>query len=348
MLPRLLPLLWLALPTLAQTGTTIVPASADTTLYEDPNGAFANGLGESLFVGRIALGLVRRTLLHFDVAALVPNDARIVSAELHLTVARAIVATPVVVTVHRVLQPWPEGTANATFGREGQGTLAGPGDCTWLHRDRPGLLWNTPGGDFAAPALTACPTPDLGLAVWPSTPAVVDEVQRWLATPTANFGWLLRTDERVPQEARRFDSRQTPIAGAAPVLHVTWLRAGSWLPVGPGCGTPPPVLGLTGPVQTGAALQFHLQGPPLQPAAFLLAFALQQPVWLAPNCAFLLGPAAATLAITSLDATGTAAASLQVPAGPAFAGLDLAAQAATLAGPAPGFAMANALALRVQ
>src|SRR5262245_27396199 len=105
---------------LAQTADAVLVPVADTTLYEDAAGAIANGAGESVFVGVNAFGQKRRAIVRFDVAAALPPRARIVAVELRMQVAQGSTATPMPVTLHRVTAGWNEGSANATFGREGQ------------------------------------------------------------------------------------------------------------------------------------------------------------------------------------------------------------------------------------
>jgi len=334
----------------AQANVTVVAASADTTLYEDAAGAFANGAGESLFVGRIALGPVRRGLIAFDVAAALPPGARVVAVDLVLQVARSQVATPVPMTLHRATASWNEGTANATFGREGQGVLAGPGDSTWLHRDRPASLWAAPGGDYDPLPHAVAATPQFGRATWAATNAMVADVQQWLDAPATNFGWLLRTDELVPQEARRFDSRTASAPGVPPQLVVTWLMPGSWASIGLGCGSPAPSLAVTGALQVGGAFALELHGAPGVLGANLVAPLLDLPPReIAPSCAFWLPLGAVTPGLWLLDANGIARDNFVVPPFAAFAGVPLAAQGAVLDPGQPlGFALANAVQLFVQ
>ena len=70
----------LASPVDAETVT--IEASRDATLIEDPDGALANGSGLSLFVGKTSSGGVRRGLLSFDVAGVLPRGAIVESATL--------------------------------------------------------------------------------------------------------------------------------------------------------------------------------------------------------------------------------------------------------------------------
>ncbi len=330
----------------AQATITAIAASADTTLYEDPTGAFANGAGESLFVGRISLGQRRRALVAFDIAAALPPGAHVVQVELRLQATRGSAPTPLPITVHRTLASWNEGTANATFGREGQGTLAGPGDSTWLHRNLPGALWQVAGGDFDPQPHGLAATADLGIAAWAATNAMVADVQQWLDAPATNFGWLLRSDELVPQETRRFASRTTSAPGVAPQLVVTWIRAGEWIRLGTGCGTPPPLLTANGTATVGGAFAVELRGRPGVPAAILLQFALQlPPTAIAPGCDLFFAPAGASaFAIPALDLAGRGRAKFDVPGLPVLAGLPLVLQAAVADPGQPlGFAISNAV-----
>ncbi len=197
-----------------------IPAMQDTTLYESPTGALANGSGEHFFVGRTGQpeGLsIRRGLLQFDVAGRLPQDAAINDVQLVLNMSRTT-AGPSVVSLHRVLNAWSTGASDAAR-QEGTGAPAAPGDATWIHRDFPAPLWNNPGGDFLAGASGAATVSGVGQYSW-STPGMIDDVQDWLDLPNTNFGWLLKGDEQSGRTSKRFDTRENGTAGNRPMLII--------------------------------------------------------------------------------------------------------------------------------
>ena len=49
---------------------------------------------------------------------------------------------------------------------------------------------------------------------------MVDNVQGWLDSPAANFGWIVIGDEAVDGNARQWDSRENGTAGNRPRLTV--------------------------------------------------------------------------------------------------------------------------------
>lgn len=192
-------------------------AVADATIFHLPGSttydAVADGQGPNLWTSVIAGGVVRRALVRFDLAGL-PAGAVITDAALSLTQIRA--RDSHVVAVHRVVAAWGEGTANG--GDAGVGAPAQPGDSTWTRRIWAATSWSQPGGDFLASASATQLIPlGTGRFSWPSTPALVADVQAWLDQPAGNHGWLLIGVETVDQNAKRFASREAG-ANAAPRL----------------------------------------------------------------------------------------------------------------------------------
>jgi hypothetical protein len=195
-----------------------LPAAKDNTLYFDAEGDVSNGSGSHMFTGRNGQGIVRRTVIAFDLSAL-PDGAVITAATLRLNLSSGD-ATSRATSVHRLLSDWGEGASDAPDA-EGQGTLAAPGDATWLHTFFSSALWATPGGDFdpAVRAVTGVAGP--GVYTW-SSPDLAADVQSWLDNPATNFGWLLRGNETVNNSAKRFDSLQNPNLDARPTLIVEY------------------------------------------------------------------------------------------------------------------------------
>jgi hypothetical protein len=188
---------------------TNLAAVADTVLYEITP---TNNLGTvtNLPVG-VHNGTKRsRYLVRFAPEAALPPDAEIVSVEFKLQVTTAN-ATPVDYAIHRMLAAWTEGDKT---GNNGSGATSG--ETTWLARAHPDVLWNSPGG---APGLEYRDIPSAIQAfsgantnVTISGPAAAADVQRWLAEPAANHGWMLRAvDETVSQTVRRINSREAAV-----------------------------------------------------------------------------------------------------------------------------------------
>jgi len=196
-----------------------IEPSRDATLYEDGSGRLANGAGTYLFAGQ-ASGL-RRALLAFDVAGNIPVGATILAVQVSLHCSRRpfFGPPPVTLELHRVLAAWGEGASDA--GEPGgTGTVAAPGDATWIHTFSPTSTWTSPGGDFEAVASGGFTCADLGTYTVLSTASLIADVQSWLDDPASNHGWILVGAPSATTNARRFDSRESPDAGVRPSLHV--------------------------------------------------------------------------------------------------------------------------------
>ena len=214
----------LVLPTPALADTVAVPATRDTTIYDDPAGMLANGAGDSFFTGLTGEPRVVRSLIEFDVASAVPAGATITNATLTLHMAQASMVNPFdphTVSVHRALAEWGEGTSHAPMN-EGQGTAPTAGDATWLHTFYPTDLWATPGGDFAAASASLLVPTTAGFNAWTS-PGLASDVQLFLDSPADNHGWMLTGAEGA--NARRFDSRTSPTISNRPVLEIEYTSA---------------------------------------------------------------------------------------------------------------------------
>jgi hypothetical protein len=334
-----------ALP--AQTVATI-PCAADNTLYETLTGDASNGAGTSMFVGLTATGSIRRGVLRFDVGAALPANAKVLSAQLRLTVAQSTVALPIAMTGHRLLQSWGEGTSVASGGGGGGG-IATTGDATWLHRFWNTTLWTTPGGDFVATPSFTGQMPGLGQFTTDASRQAAADVEWWLANPTSNFGWLLRTNEQLASTAHRINTREA--ASGRPELVVSYLlpgQVGSW---GTGClvGAQPFTASWIGTPSGGNTVtNGKFQGPPASVGADFFALAIDPAgLPLLPGCgAFLplaeLLPGSAFLT----DAAGNAQTSLLIPNG--FPGYLIASQSAVLTNNPLGFVVSNAALLVTQ
>ena len=192
----------------------------DATLIEAPHGDRANGKGESLFVGRTAQSenSLRRALLHFNVAAALPEDAVIeaVSLTLQMNPSNEKAAR---ISVHRVLQDWREGPSSSAGG---SGASAVNGDVTWLHTDFDVAYWKRLGGHFVAASSAEKEVTTSASYTWSSTPQLIANVRHWLRTPAQNYGWILVGDENTPQSAKSFASRDNTEQDLRPVLTITY------------------------------------------------------------------------------------------------------------------------------
>lgn len=206
----------------AETQTFVFTPSADTTIFADVAGSNlswddkSDGQGSSLWLSTTAGGVLRRTLVQFDLSA-IPAGMQVVSASLSLYESRA--RDDHEVALHRVLAPWGEGASNG--GSQGEGDQAEAGDATWRWRDYGVTEWATRGGDFVptASALTLVGAPN-ATYTWTSNAGLVSDVQAWLADPSVNHGWILIGPELDIQNAKRFDSRESGVLAQRPMLVV--------------------------------------------------------------------------------------------------------------------------------
>jgi cysteine-rich repeat protein len=196
-----------------------VASARDNTLVEDLEGDVSNGAGEYFFAGVVANGSLRRGLLSFDVGAAIPAGSTVHDVILTLNMSRSIAGAETV-GLHALQTDWGEADSDAP-GQEGAGTLALPGDATWLYNFMGSSSWTTAGGDFAATAsATQTVGPAQGDYTW-SSPQMIVDVQSWLDDPSTDFGWLVLGDENSGMlSAQRFDSRENAIASNRPLLWI--------------------------------------------------------------------------------------------------------------------------------
>ncbi|HXT39896.1 MAG TPA: DNRLRE domain-containing protein [Candidatus Angelobacter sp.] len=209
---------------------TLTPV-ADTTLFETTP---TNNLGAeaTLICGTTASGFRNRAVLKFDIAEQIPPGAVVTSATLTLTVVKVNPFTPVSATfeLHRLLQPWGEGTGTG-FNR---GLGATNGEATWDARAFPNDLWSSPGAavdtDYAATVSSSALIDGPGGYPLPSTSALIADVQSWLDDTNSNLGWILVcTDEATPFTSHRLSSRES--ASGAPSLLIEYTPAQSPLQI---------------------------------------------------------------------------------------------------------------------
>ena len=199
---------FIGVPLMAPAEILILRPAADTTLFETYP---SNNLGrvESLAAGTTARGRRSRALLRFDLAGNLPTNATVFSATLTLSVVRAPSGGGGVNStfhLHRMVRGWIEGTKNVPAN----GSVATAGEPTWLSRAHPSTPWSVAGAaapaDFVEESSSSQFVSGLGAYEFSD---LADDVQFWQSTPSANFGWILISDDEITQAtARRFGARE--------------------------------------------------------------------------------------------------------------------------------------------
>jgi hypothetical protein len=199
--------------------TVEIEADRDATLIEDPDGALANGSGIAFFAGRtnLAENSIRRALLRFDVAAVVPRQAIVESVALRLYLNPSN-AAPRTIGLYRALADWGEGPSSSAGGG---GAPSERGDATWLHTFWDSEFWAYAGGQFIGRASAEAEVSDTGYFTWEAG-FLSQDVRLWLAAPQQNFGWFVLGDETTRQTAKGFASREEPDPTRRPVLTITY------------------------------------------------------------------------------------------------------------------------------
>ncbi len=204
--------------------------SKDNTVYS-LNPSNSNGQG-FLFAGRTAIDTFSHALIAFNPVGAVPAGAPIVSAELAVTVSKAVTG-PFDFSLFKNTQDWGEGASNAG-DPGGGGTPAAPGDATWTFNFFNTSNWTTPGGTAVATASATTQVAGNGTYLW-SGPGLIADVNAWIATPAQNFGWMLRGDETANSVKRFFSGEDSTVSnrpkltiayGVAPALtrREEWLQ----------------------------------------------------------------------------------------------------------------------------
>jgi len=205
----------LAAPAL-QADLVEVVSDRDNTLYEQSVGLTSNGAGDHFFSGKTNIGLLRRAVLHFDVAGAVPAGSTIHSATLRFEMTKTAVGSQQL-AVHRLTADWGEESSHSP-GDEGGGDLAAAGDATWIHRFSPTELWTSWGGDFEPVASATTSVGGLGSYSW-SSAALAADAQDMLDAPASNFGWILKNVNEGPDKTtKRFNTREHPQSSTWPTL----------------------------------------------------------------------------------------------------------------------------------
>jgi len=208
----------------AQTNTITLAPVQDNSIFSE-SAALSDALG-NIYVGDTNNGNLRRGLLSFNVAGNLPAGAVISSAQLTLNLNFTAAAAAANMSLYKVSQSWGEGTSGPSSGA---GSSATENDATWVDRfydPTSPTAWAVAGGTHSS---TVTATTSVGITAgfyaWTSSQMVTD-VQAWMTTPSANFGWLLIGDETTTLTARRFDSRESA-AGVQPALQLTYAFAPS-------------------------------------------------------------------------------------------------------------------------
>ena len=194
--------------------TAIFSLSATSNFGKEP----ALPLGA---LGPNAAGNVGRLLMRFDLSSL-PTNAVVTNVTLHITVTKQRfggAAEPI--ELHRLLKNWGEGS------KVGQkGATATSGEATWKDRftsTNQTAAWGIAGGqagtDFTTAASVTNNLDGPANYTFPTTPALIADVQSWLTNSAANFGWfLLSAKENVIGSAKRVASHED--AARSPLLTI--------------------------------------------------------------------------------------------------------------------------------
>jgi len=330
----------LAAPLLrAQQVVTFEPVR-DTAIFS--NGALTSGGGNLVTGATVRFGN-RRALIAFDLQSL-PPGATVLSASFEMTMSQTN-SGPAATSLHRLLAPWGEGLA---ISPGGSGAPAAPGDATWTEAFFGSVPWQSPGADFASAATATVSVDQPARYTWPSSPAMVADVQSWVNAPATNHGWIAITDE-TNTSAKLWHSREFALPSSRPILTVQFTVPAAASSFGAGCVAPnaTPVLGAIGVPSVGnSAFALDVQGG--QPSGVVLVFFGSQaltPAGSFGNCPVHIAGNLELAAWGIASATGTSRLGLAVPNQPALVGLGIFTQALTL--DASTEATSNGLELRV-
>jgi glucose/arabinose dehydrogenase len=197
--------------------TVVLEPSKDNSIFSElPNNA--SGAGVSLFAGKTIVPSFRRALIAFDLSS-IPTDAIVSAAEVVVQISFGQGSNDPM-KLHRLNESWGEGTSNSG-AQGGQGVAAAAGDATWNSRFHNTTPWTTPGGTFEATASATAVGNTSGPITWASSGLIAD-VQGWIASPSANHGWIIVGNETGGQTAKRIDSREGTNPASRPKLSLTY------------------------------------------------------------------------------------------------------------------------------
>jgi hypothetical protein len=174
------------------TNLAVLAPVADTGIHSASGGNLI-GVG-SILAGTRRNGIVDRGLLRFDLSS-IPTGVVIRSATLRLAVIR-VPRFPANsdFSLYRMLRRWGE---DADWGQATAGTA-----------------WSAPGGqegvDYSGSKSSIRFVAGLGTYDFGPSSRMTEDIQAWLASPSANYGWMLKSDsENVGGSARHFGSRES-------------------------------------------------------------------------------------------------------------------------------------------
>ncbi len=234
--------------TCASGQSIMLGASSSNTLIQVASSAgsaqLSNGQGD-IYVGRTnqdgpgpgpATISIRRGLLAFDVGDNVPAGATITGVTLTLQDVMGRNGNQEI-SLSRMLRSWGQGASFSTAAlARRRPTMTRPGTILFTMRaiPRPAPLGPCPAASRAsisAPTVSALSLDSTAATsqtvVWSSTasPAMTTDVQQWLDSPAANFGWIILGNENAGQTAKRFGGQTAATYGETPpALTVQYLR----------------------------------------------------------------------------------------------------------------------------
>jgi hypothetical protein len=195
---------------------TLNPSKVSFLVEDFPNNNA--GAHTHASAGTNGQGSRRRAVFAFDIAGNIPAGSTIVSATFKLDVVRVPNTGPPMNSsfeLYRLTADWGEGG-----GTGNRGGPANNGEVTWnspFHNSSP---WSTRGGDFSLTVSASTPVTGIGSYTWGPTVDMAADVQSWL--DTANYGWLLLSDDEVTNRtARRFGSKEGGTAARLTVEYTT-------------------------------------------------------------------------------------------------------------------------------
>ncbi|MEO0479824.1 MAG: DNRLRE domain-containing protein, partial [Planctomycetota bacterium] len=283
----------------------------------------------------------RRTILGFDVSGSVPAGSTITGVDIEITEVMNQFGGSAPFSVHEVSQDWGEGISVAPGGQGGGGP-ANSGDVTWDSNFFGSSGWTTPGGDFdaVASATQTIAFGGMGTRTINSTAGLVADVQGWLDSPAANFGWVIKTDEAMGGAVSAYGSRES---ANPPQLTITFLPptgpVAQNIPFGAGCTAPSggstltlAGVGVPSLGNPGYTLQISGGAPSTLLEAVSLGFGASPipiPLPTGGGCNFLLDPA---LLAGTLVPDPSRAVNLPIPNMPGLAGVSIFFQAIQIDG----------------
>lgn len=200
--------------------TITLSAEKDNTLYEDPTGSLSNGIGNQMTIGRTSTGEICRGLMAFDIAGNLPTGAVITKAEIQVEVGSASPGARMI-SLHKLSQNWGEGTSDANANPL-SGAQATSNDATWMDTFNGSGTWNSPGGDYHSESSTSQSINTNGRYAFPSSDALVADVQGWLDDPSTNYGWAIVGDETVSSTTKLISTREATVSRNRPSLSITY------------------------------------------------------------------------------------------------------------------------------